>query len=57
MADVHTVAAGTATGVDEEPVAALVGVEDAIKVTVREEETAAQPSMRFVACKTLEAIE
>ena len=48
---------GASSGVEEEGFAALIAVENLVKVTVTEEKATTQPSMRLSASDPLEAFE
>ena len=50
VADVHGAAGGSAAGVEEEGLAALVDVEDGLEVAVGEEEATSEPAVWLVAC-------
>lgn len=47
MSQMQTTSAWTSTGVKEEGVATLVGIEDFIEVAMTEKQSAAEPAMRF----------
>ena len=57
VTQVQTAGTGTTTGVEEERLAALVEGQDAVEVTVTEEQAASEPAMRLVSGHLLEALE
>jgi hypothetical protein len=54
---VHTTTAWAAACVEKEGVAALVSIENLIKVAVAEEESSAKPAMWFVTCELGEPLQ
>jgi len=57
MSNMDTVGAGASASVKEERFAALIAVENELKVAVREDDSSAQEAMRLLPCHTFEAVQ
>lgn len=57
MPNVHTITARSSAGIQEETLSSLVLVENEVQVSVTEDNSSAQETMRLVACDFLESFQ